>query len=128
MRHAARACFKPQRDIQSGQSMCHPLHYHPPSTTHSLSLSPIPLAVPRSRAPEIYYKLLSAIRAAYRVEGRRGMPRCPVAISVHGSWPVGRDVADVDGGLRTIADVRMPLADSAPLSRSAPSCAADVAL
>lgn len=48
--------------------------------------------------------------------GRRGKPRCPVAINVHGSWPVGRDVADVDGGLRTIADVRMPpLADSAPL-------------
>lgn len=59
--------------------------------------------MPRSRAPEIYYKLLSAIRAAYRDEAWHGELRCPVAISVHGSWPVvgvvvvvGRDVADVD--------------------------------
>lgn len=35
-----------------------PIHW--PSFLH-------PLPVPRSRAPEIYYKLLSAIRAAYRV-------------------------------------------------------------
>lgn len=59
-----------------------------------------------------------------------GELRCPVAIIVHGSWPVvvvvGRDVADVDVDDCGYADANV-VPCSSP-AQSAPSCAADVAL